>query len=217
MGKILVCLVWTTCLAEISARAADTTSARLGTAVTVLHSIMGSEHHISMDQLNATDCVVVIPGFKKAAAVVGIGRGRGFISCRTASGWSAPGAVSLESGSLGVQVGGEKIDIVILSMDKTRRKKLLSDRFTIGSDASAAWGNGKSAHTDPDAKVLFFAHTKGFFAGFGLDGATLKPDESTLTTIYGKPFKNVDVVEGGTEVPAVFKPFLVTLTRDAER
>jgi len=217
MGKILFCFVWTMSLAQIPARAADSTTARLGTAVTVLHSIMGSEHHISMDQLNATDCVVVIPGFKMAAAVVGVGRGRGFISCRTATGWSAPGAIALESGSIGVQLGGEKIDIVILSMDKTRRKRLLSDRFTIGSDAAAAWGNGKSAHADPDAKVLFFARTKGVFAGFGLDGATLKPDESTLTAIYGKPLKNAEIVDGGTEVPAVFKPFLATLTRDAER
>jgi lipid-binding SYLF domain-containing protein len=204
-------------LAELPAGAADATTSRLSTATTVLHAIMGSEHHISMDQLNATDCVVVIPGFKKAAAVVGVGRGRGFISCRTKDGWSALGAVSLETGSLGVQVGGEKIDIVILSMDKARRKKLLSDRFTIGSDASAAWGNGKSAHADPNAKVLFFGHTKGFFAGFGLDGATLKPDDSTLTTLYGKPLKNMDVVEGGTEAPAAAKPFLSTLTRDAER
>jgi len=204
-------------LAQMPARAGDRINARVGKAVTVLHSIMGNEHHISMDELNATDCVVVIPGFKKAAAVVGVGRGRGFISCRTPHGWSAPGAVALESESLGVQVGGESVDIVILSMDKTRRKKLLSDRFTIGSDASAAWGNGKSAHGDPNAKVLFFGRTKGIFAGFGLDGATFKPDESTISAVYGKTSKNMEIVDGGKEAPAVFKPFLEMLTRDAER
>ncbi len=217
MGKTIVCLLWTASLAALPACAADNTASRVGRAVTVLHSIMGSEHYISMDELNATDCVVVIPGFKMAAAVVGVGRGRGFISCRTAHGWSSPGAVEVEAGSLGVQIGGESIDIVILSMDKARRKKLLSERFTIGSDASAAWGNGKTAHADPDAKVLFFGRTKGIFAGFGLDGATLKPDESTLSRIYGKPLKNMDLVEEGTEAPTVFKPFLETLTRDAER
>jgi SH3 domain-containing YSC84-like protein 1 len=217
MVKLLVCFVLSTSLARVPAFAADAMSVRAAKASEILHHIMGSEHFISMDQLNATDCVVVIPGFKMAAVVVGVGRGRGFISCRNGSNWSSPGAVSLEAGSLGVQLGGERIDIVILSMDKTRRKKLLSDRFTIGSDASAAWGNGKTAHADPDTKVLFFAHTKGIFAGFGLDGATLKPDDSTLTKIYGKPSKNMEVVEGGAEVPAVFKPFMVTLTSDAER
>lgn len=203
--------------ALVSAEAADNTAARLGNATVILHSIMGSEHNISMDQLMATDCVAVIPGFKKAAAVVGVGFGRGFISCRTGDGWSSPGAIALESGSVGVQLGGEKIDIVILSLDKSRRKKLLSDRFTIGSDASAAWGNGKSAHADPNAKILFFAHTKGVFAGFGLDGATLKPDESTLKTLYGNISKNVEIVDGKPEPPPMIRPFMVTLTRDAER
>jgi lipid-binding SYLF domain-containing protein len=216
MRKIFCSLFLTMSVATL-APAADGTPARLGNAATVLHSIMGSEHHISMDQLLATDCVIVIPGFKKAAAVVGVGYGRGFISCRTADGWSPPGAIALESGSLGVQLGGEKIDIVILSLDKSRRKKLLSDRFTIGSDASAAWGNGKSTHGDPNAKMLFFGHTKGVFAGFGLDGATLKPDESTIKALYGKPTKNTEIVEGAPEPPPMIRPFMVTLTRDAER
>jgi SH3 domain-containing YSC84-like protein 1 len=98
---------------------------------------------------------------KRGAAVVGVGYGRGFISCWSGSNWSAPGAVTLESGSLGVQVGGEKIDIVILSLDKERRSKMLSDRFTIGSDASAAWGDGRSAHDDPNAKIFFTVRPKG--------------------------------------------------------
>src|SRR5436190_22851550 len=107
------------------------------------------------------DCIAIIPGFKKGAAVVGIGYGRGFISCRSGESWSAPGAITLESGSLGVQVGAEKIDIVILSLDRERRTKLLSDRFTIGSDASAAWGNGKSAHEDPTRRFYFSVTPRG--------------------------------------------------------
>jgi lipid-binding SYLF domain-containing protein len=134
--------------------------------------------------------------------VVGVGYGRGFISCRTNGGWSAPGAITLESGSLGVQIGGEEMDIVMLSLDQGRRSKLLSDRFTIGSDASASWGNGKSVHDDPNVKLLFYGHTKGAFAGFGLDGATLKPDESGNKAIYGKPITNLEVVESGLATPS---------------
>jgi lipid-binding SYLF domain-containing protein len=203
--------------AAIPATAADATAARLGNAAAVLDSIMGSEHHISMDQLLATDCVAVIPGFKKGAAVVGVGFGRGFISCRTASGWSAPGAVTLESTSLGVQLGAEKIDIVILSLDKSQRKKLLSERLTFGSDASAAWGNGKAAHEGSNDKILFFGRTKGVFAGFGLDGATLKCDESTNTTLYGRMAHNEEVVAGGVQTPERTKPLIMTLTKDSER
>jgi len=201
----------------LSAAAADETAGRLGKAVAVLNTLTESEHGVRPGQIASADCVAVIPGFKKGAAVVGVGYGRGFISCRTGSGWSAPGAVTLESGSLGVQVGGEEIDIVILSLDRQRRAKLLSDRFTIGSDASAAWGNGKTAHDDPNAKIIFYGHAKGAFAGFGLDGATLKRDESGNKTLYGKASTNSEIVDGGAETPAVGQPLIAKLARESNR
>ena len=139
--------------------------------------------------------------------------GRGFIACRNGGKWSAPGAITLESGSLGIQIGGEKIDIVILSMDKERRSKLLSDRFAIGSDASAAWGNGKSAHADPNAKILFFGRTEGLFGGFGLDGATLKPDESANKALYGRAVSNAEIVGSEVKVPAAAQPLIASLAR----
>jgi lipid-binding SYLF domain-containing protein len=192
--------------------AAEDTPARVQKAVAALSKLTDpSGHGIGPDQITSADCIAVIPGFKKGAAVVGVGYGRGFISCRNGDDWSAPAAITLESGSLGVQLGGEQIDIVILSLDKERRSKLLSDRFAIGSDASAAWGNGKSAYADPNAKILFFGHTKGAFAGFGLDGATLKPDESGNKALYGKPIKNSEIAEGGTDTPAVAQPLVSKL------
>jgi lipid-binding SYLF domain-containing protein len=196
----------------VSALAADETPARLNKAVAVLNTMMDSGHGISPQQLASADCITIIPGFKKGAAVIGAGYGRGFISCRNAGGWSAPGAITLETASLGVQLGGEEIDIVILSLDKDRRAKLLSDRFAIGSDASAAWGNGKSAHDDPNPKILFFGHTKGAFAGFGLDGATLKPDESGIKSLYGKGLSNGEIV-GSATTPAVAQPLITGLAQ----
>jgi lipid-binding SYLF domain-containing protein len=198
--------------AGVQPAAAEDTPARLEKAVTALNKLTDSSGHgIRQEEIPRADCIAVVPGFKKGAAVVGVGYGRGFISCRNGDTWSAPGAITLESGSLGVQLGGETIDIVILSLDKERRSKLLSDRFTIGSDASAAWGNGKSAHADPNAKIIFFGHTKGAFAGFGLDGATLKPDESGNKALYGKPTKNSEIVESGA-TPAAAQPLVSKLT-----
>ena len=197
------------------AAAADETTARLGKAVTVLNAMTAANNGIRAEQIAAADCIAVIPGFKKGAAVVGIGYGRGFISCREGGNWSAPGAVTLEGGSLGVQIGGEKIDIVILSLDKERRAKLLSERFAVGSDASAAWGNGKSAHEDPNAKILFFGHTKGMFAGFGLDGLTLTTDVSSDKALYGKTVSNREIVEGSVDAPAAAQPLIAKLSSAA--
>jgi len=195
----------------LGAAAADNTTERLQRSISVL-DMHGVKSEKWSGQFAAADCVAVIPGFKKGAAVIGIGYGRGFLSCRQAGGWSAPAAVSLETSSLGVQVGGEAIDIVVLFLDGGLRGKLLSGRFTIGSDASAAWGNGKSAHEDSIAKVLFFGHTKGVFAGFGLDGASLSADDSSNKALYGKSVTNRDVIEGGTDIPSSAQPFVAKLS-----
>jgi len=175
-----------------------------------------SGHGIPADTLAKADCIAVIPGFKKGAAVVGVGYGRGFISCRNGGNWSAPGAVALESGSLGVQLGGERMDVVMLSMDNGKRSKLLSDRFAIGSDASAAWGNGKTAHEDPNAEILFYGHTKGAFAGFGLDGATLKADTSGNKALYGKTLTNREIVENEA-TPSAAQPLVASIAGPSTR
>ena len=195
--------------------AADETEARLGRAATVLTELTAtSRQAIQPAQIAKADCVVVIPGFKKGAALVGVGFGKGFISCRNGDTWSAPGAVTLESASLGAQIGGTEIDIVVLSLDKQLRPKLLSDRFTVGTDASAAWGNGKTACADPNARILFFGLTKGAFAGFGLAGATLKADDSGNRALYGKPITNLDIVEGHVDTPDVAQSLVARLSEE---
>jgi len=200
-----------------TANAADETATRLNRAAAIFAKMTEPEHGIRADRIAKADCIAVIPGFKKGAAVVGVGFGRGFVSCRKDGGWSAPAAISLETASVGVQLGGEEIDVVVLSLNKSRRAKLLSDRFTIGSDASAAWGNGKSAHEDPNAQVVFYGQTKGAFAGFGLDGATLKRDQSGDAALYGKDVTNSQIVDSGAAPPAIAQPFVDGLAQRAKR
>jgi lipid-binding SYLF domain-containing protein len=206
-----------TIVGAISASASDETAARLNKATAVFAKLTESEDGILSGRIASADCIAVIPGFKKGAAGLGIGFGRGFISCRKDGGWSAPAAITLETASLGVQLGGEEIDIVLLSLDKERRSKLLSERFAVGSDASAAWGNGKSAHEDPSAQIIFYGHTKGAFGGFGLDGATLKRDQSGDKALYGKDLRNSDIVDGTTTTPSVAQPFVDKLSQTANR
>jgi lipid-binding SYLF domain-containing protein len=201
--------------AIFTAAGADDTTARLGKASAVLNQ-MTQSGDIQAGQLASADCIVVIPGFKKGAIVVGVGHGRGFVSCRNGGNWSAPGAITLDSSSLGVQLGGEEMNIVILSMDKDVRSKLLSDRFAIGSDASAAWGNGASAHGDPNSKILFYGHTKGAFAGFDLDGATLKPDDSSNKALYGKTLSNGEIIAGAT-APSGAQAFVASIAQRSSR
>jgi lipid-binding SYLF domain-containing protein len=200
------CLLFTVLTAALGASSANDTAARLERVAAVLNTLS-----IPSEKLAASDCIAVVPGFKKGAAVVGVGFGKGFISCRTAGGWSAPGSITVETASLGVQLGGEEIDLVVLSLDKDRRAKLLSERFTLGTDASAAWGNGKTAHEDPSVKVLVYGQTKGAFAGFGLDGATFKTDESGNKSLYGRTVSNHDIVDANLPAPSAASLLMAVL------
>ena len=203
-------------IAAVAAGAgADDTTARLGKATAVL-SKMTQSGNIQAAEIAGADCVLVIPGFKKGAVVVGVGHGRGFISCRNGGDWSAPGAIALDSGSVGVQLGGEEMNIVILSMDKNLRSKLLSDRFAIGSDASAAWGNGASAHGDPNSKLLVYGQTKGAFAGFDLNGATLKPDDPGNKALYGKTLSNGEIIASAA-APSSAQKFVAAIAQASSR
>ena len=194
---------------------ADDTEPRLRNATGVLSRLIDSSGQgIGPPQIIKANCVAVIPGFD---VVVGVGFGRGFVSCRNANGWSEPGAVILVSTDPDLQLAAGKIDIVILSMEEKLRPKLLSDRFMVGSDASAAWLDGKSVRSDPDAKLLFFGHTKGAFTGFGLDGATLKADDSGNKALYGSPTSNSEIVEGHSARPPVANAFLVRLSQVTRR
>jgi len=205
------CLLLAILSTALGASPANDTAARVEKAAAVLRSLTSSGDAIQSEILAATDCIAVVPGFRKGAAVVGIGFGKGFISCRTSGGWSAPGSITVETKSLGVQVGGEEIDLVVLSFDKNLRAKLLSERFTLGTDASAAWGNGKTAHNDPSIKIVVYGQTKGAFAGFALDGATLKPDESGNKSLYGRKVTNHDIVEKNQSVPSAVNPLIASL------
>jgi len=201
----------------LTAAAADETSKRLERAANTLTALTEPGHGIPQGEIAHADCVAVIPGFKKVAAVVGAGHGRGFIACRNGSNWSAPGAITLDSGNLGIEIGAEEIDVVIVSLDPETRTKLLSDRFVVGSDASAAWGNGKSAYDDPNSKIRFYGRTKGIFSGFGLDGITIKRDESGEKALYDKKLSNNEIVNGGAQTPTVARSFMTILAQVSAR
>jgi SH3 domain-containing YSC84-like protein 1 len=211
--RTTICLLFTLLPAALGASPANDTAERLENAAVVLKTLTSTGHGTSSEKLTASDCIAVVPQFKKGAAVVGVGFGMGFIFCRSSSGWSAPGSITVEATSLGVQIGREEIDMVVLSLDKDRRAKLLSERFTLGADALAAWGNGKTAHEDPSAKIVVYAQTKGAFAGFSLAGATFKPDDSSNKSLYGRAVTNHDIVETNLPAPLAAKPLMAALPR----
>ena len=193
--------------------------ARLENTVAVFDEVttMG-DASIPADLLKKAECVAIVPGMKKAAFGVGAKFGRGFVSCRSGVGWSAPAGVRVEGGSFGFQIGGAEVDVVLAIMNKRGVDRLLSSKFTLGADASIAAGPvGRSASAQTDAKmtaeILSWSRSRGVFAGVSLEGATLRGDEDANRDLYGKKLSVREIVTGNTAVPEAARPLLDRLSR----
>jgi lipid-binding SYLF domain-containing protein len=212
-------------LLPMAAFAADTAQERLDAAATAFSEIMRTpDKGIPQDLLAKSQCVVIVPGLKKAAFVVGAEFGRGFAECRhqDGTGWGAPGAVRIEGGSWGLQIGGSSTDVVMLVMNREGMNKLLGDKFTLGADASVAAGPvGRTANADTDVKmtaeILAWSRAKGIFAGISLSGATLRNDADANAELYGHKIDNKDVLNGGTPPPAAAQKLTAALDKYSMR
>ena len=191
-------------------------------ADTLADMMKASDKGIPQDLLDKAKCVVVIPGMKKAGFIFGAKYGQGFAACRRSggTGWSAPAAMRVEGGSVGFQIGLSETDVVLLVMNDGGMKHLLSDKFTIGGDATAAAGpigRAASAQTDAmlNAEMLSYSRARGLFAGISLEGATLRPDEDTNRELYGRQATNREILTGDFKTPASAQTFERRLNRES--
>jgi SH3 domain-containing YSC84-like protein 1 len=196
---------------------AETSQQRLADSTAVLREMShASDKGIPQDLLEKAQCVVVVPGLKKVAFIGGGKYGRGYASCFTKKGWSAPAAVRIEGGSFGLQLGGSSTDVIMLVLNDGGMQKLLSDKFTLGGEAAAAAGpvgRNTSANTDilMKAEILSWSRSRGVFAGLSLEGATLRQDQDENSQLYGKSLTNKEILTGMVKRPATTGTFLAQL------
>jgi lipid-binding SYLF domain-containing protein len=200
--------------------AADTAQERMSDATAVFHEIMATpDKGIPQDLLEKAHCIVIVPGMKQAAFVVGAKYGRGFAVCRrNNAGWGAPAAVRVEGGSFGFQIGGSATDVVMLVMNDRGMRRLLEDKFTLGGEATVAAGpvgRTTSANTDAQlsAEILSWSRSKGLFAGIALQGATLRPDNDVNQDLYGAKLTNKEILTGNQTAPASSQNLIASLDK----
>ena len=128
---------------------------RLEHAGAVLHEVMAApDKGIPEEVLDHAKCIAVVPHMVKGGFVFGAEGGKGVATCRTATGWSAPAFFTIGGGSWGLQIGVEGIDLVMIIQNDHGMEQLLSSKFQIGGDASAAAGPvGRHASADTDWKL----------------------------------------------------------------
>jgi len=198
---------------------------RLNEAAAVFSEVMAApDKGIPQELLENAHCIVIVPDLKTGAFIVGAKYGKGYMSCRNKSGtgWSAPGTVRIEGGSVGFQIGGSSTDLIMLVMSERGADKLLSSKFTLGAEGSVAAGPvGRTATAQTDAQmhadILSWSRSQGLFAGIALEGATLRQDLDDNATLYGKKMENRDIVTKGVRAPRAAAKLMALLNRYSAR
>jgi SH3 domain-containing YSC84-like protein 1 len=195
---------------------------RVQAAADVLNEIQSApDSGIPQEILGSAQCVAVVPSMLKGGFIVGAKYGRGLASCRTPKGWSAPAFFIIEGGSVGFQIGGQAVDLVMLIMNENGMKNLLSSKFELGADASVAAGPvGRHAEGNTDwkmrAEVLTYSRARGVFAGVSLNGAVIKQDKGSTREFYGRMVSFRSSLTGAVDPPAPANAFLTSLAKWAQ-
>jgi lipid-binding SYLF domain-containing protein len=205
------------------AQPADSTeSARLKEAVTIFSEIMSAEDKsIPQMILGKAEGIAIFPSTIKGGFVVGGMRGRGVISARTASGWSAPAFMTLTGGSIGLQIGGESADIVLVIMQRRGLETLVRNQFKLGVDAGVAAGPvGRDTQASTDlqlrAQILSYSRSRGAFAGVTINGSTVRADKDANQRFYRKALETEPIVlQGQGDSRAPVPDWLMLLTKYA--
>ena len=192
---------------------------RMDVAATVLDEIMGTpDKGIPEEILESAKCIVVVPSMLKGGFVVGANYGKGVATCHTETGWSAPAPIKIAGGSVGFQIGGEAVDVVMLVMNDKGMRSLLNSKFKLGVDASVAAGPvGRHAEGDTDwkmrAEVLSYSRARGVFAGVALNGASITQDSDETQNLYGENVSFEHILTGSVPAPSGAGTFLAAVKK----
>jgi lipid-binding SYLF domain-containing protein len=196
---------------------------RLQNCGQVLKEVVDIPDGIPKELLDKAECVIVFPSVLKFAIGIGGDYGRGAITCRSGQHftgpWSAPAMFALEGGNIGLQLGGQATDFVLLVMNPKGAESILSSKVKLGADASAAAGpKGRAAAADTDivmkAEVLSYSRSRGLFAGISLEGSTLRSDGGANKKIYGSKLSAKEIVrEHKVGTPAAGRELIALLAK----
>ena len=220
-AALSLCLV----VALASTGAANKEESRLENSGVVLEEVLGVPDNIPQELLDKAECVIVIPSMLKVAVGFGGNYGRGAMVCRTGSAfagsWGAPAMYALDGGSVGLQLGAQATDLVLLVMNRRGVEALLGSKVKLGGSASAAAGpKGRdlSAATDATmrAEILSYSRARGLFAGVSLEGTSLRPDNDANREVYGRKLTARTIITGAKiPVPESAQKLVAALEKGA--
>ena len=177
---------------------------------------------VPLSVLDGTKCVIVIPGLKKAAFIVGGDYGRGVMTCRTGENykgpWSAPLMMASGGGDIGFQIGAEATDVVILVLNDEGAQSIMKSKVKLGAEASVAAGPvGRTSEASTNevmkAEMLSYSRSRGVFAGVSVSGMTLRVDGDANENLYGEKISPQQILQGEVTMPDEAKPLIAEIKR----
>lgn len=212
------------CLAGAVPAVAQKADKRLAESATVLQTIT-TKKEISNTAWSKAKCVLVYPSVKKVGIGLGVSYGRGVLVCRTGANmdgkWGAPIMYSLDTGSLGAQLGSTSTDYVLLVVSQRGADKILSGKLKLGAGASAVAGPSganAAALNDPNVDILSYSQSKGLFAGASLGSASMDADDKANKDLYGKDIDAAQMVrDGNTPIPPAAQPLIDVLEKASQK
>jgi lipid-binding SYLF domain-containing protein len=196
---------------------------RIDAAHAVLHELMATpDKGIPMDIAAKAHCIMVIPGFKKGAFLVGGQYGQGVATCRTGAGWSAPVFIQITGASFGLQAGGQSTDLVLVGVNARSLDDLLKDKVKLGGDVAASAGpvgrDSQASTTElANAEFLTYSRSKGLFAGVDLTGDEVHQNSDDTKAFYGKDIPYKTILGGAVPTPPAARHFEATVSETFRR
>jgi lipid-binding SYLF domain-containing protein len=200
---------------------------RLENCGLVMQEVLNIPDNLPKQVLDRAECVIVFPSVLKVAFGMGKEYGRGAMVCRTGKEfngpWGAPAMYALEGDSIGMQIGGEATDLILLVMNQRGAASILSSKIKLGGDASAAAGPvGRDASANTDlwmrAEILSYSRSRGLFAGISLEGSTLRQDKKANERIYGRKITARTILLGNkVAIPRTGRHLVRVLQANAPR
>jgi lipid-binding SYLF domain-containing protein len=225
MRKLVKHLLGQLCLAatltSVASAASDKAKLqeRIRDATEVVHELMATpDKGIPLRVAAKARCVLVVPGYKKGAFIVGAQYGQGLASCRTGHGWSAPAFVQITGASFGLQAGGQSTDLVLVGVNRKSADDLLKEKIKLGGDIAAAAGpvgrNSQAAISAlANAEFLSYSRSRGLFAGIDLTGDYVNQNKEDTRTFYGKEIEYKTILLGKVPTPPSARPFVAAVAR----
>ena len=148
------------------------------------------------DHLNQARGLLIVPKLGRGGFIIGGSGGRGLLLARDheSGRWSEPAFYTMGSASIGLQIGGDLSEVILVIMSKRGVDAMLSTKAQLGADMSVAAGPVGTGTRAATADVLSFARSKGAFAGLTVEGSIVEPDDTRNTAYYGKAVSPVDIL-----------------------